>query len=79
MNILDELHGQGYTEIRLIDGEFCGLMRFIFTTGVCYGLDPTGYRGRFCFDNHMDASMFLKDWDGETPPVIGKDGCTAIK
>jgi hypothetical protein len=78
MNI-SELERLGYTEIATIDGNLCGLMRFMFTVGVCYGLDETGYRGRFCFDNHLDASLFLADWDGSKPPTIGVDGCTAIK
>jgi hypothetical protein len=79
MNATDFFFNLGYREIRLIDGEYCGLLRFIYTVGVCYGLDETGYRGRFCFDNHLDASLFLADWDGVTLPVVGEDGCTAIK
>ena len=69
----------GYSHIREIDGVVCGLMRFMYTVGVCYGIDAVGYSGRFCFSNHLNAVMFLQEWDGATPPVIGEDGCTAIK
>ena len=69
----------GYEEIRIINGMVCGIHRFIYTCGVCYGLDDTGYVGRYCFDSAGYASLFLRDWDGLTTPEIGVDGCTAIK
>ena len=69
----------GYENIRVIDGVVCGTFRFIYTVGVCYGIDDVGYSGRFCFDNQLSAKLFLKEWDGETLPVIGEDGCKAIK
>ena len=69
----------GYENVREIDGVVCGTMRFVYTVGVCYGIDETGYRGRFCFDNHLYALLFLNEWDGQTPPIIGEDGCKAIK
>ena len=69
----------GYENIREINGMVCATSRFIFTVGVCYGIDMIGYKGRFCFDNYAFAQLFLEEWDGVTPPVIGEDGCTAIK
>jgi len=69
----------GYTELRDINGMTCGLCRFIYTVGVCYGLDDTGYVGRYCFESAGYASLFLRDWDGLTTPEVGIDGCTAIK
>ena len=69
----------GYTNLREINGMSCGVSRFLFTCGVCYGLDEVGYVGRYCFDTHQNASLFLKEWDGVTNPVIGEDGCKAIK
>lgn len=73
------LADEGYTNVREIDGMVCATHRYIYTVGVCYGIDMTGYRGRFCFDSQQNAELFLKDWDGQTMPVIGEDGCTAIK
>jgi hypothetical protein len=76
--VLEIVHG--YEHVREIDGlGFVGLSRFIFTVGVLWGLDESGYKGRFCFDTHMDAELFLREWDGTTYPVVGEDGCTAIK
>lgn len=69
----------GYKNIRVIDGVVCGTMRFMFTVGVCIGIDDVGYSGRFCFNTQMEADLFLAEWDGQTMPVIGEDGCTAIK
>lgn len=34
---------EGYTNVRVIDGVICATLRFIYTVGVCYGLDSTGY------------------------------------
>jgi hypothetical protein len=76
---LQHANENGYENAREIDGVVCGIMRFMYTVGVCYGIDKTGYSGRFCFSSYMDATLFLKEWDGQTPPVIGEDGCTAIK
>ena len=74
------LESCGYTDVVEIRPEFwCGIARMIFTVGVCYGLDDTGLQGRFCFDTYQNAKLFLDEWDGQTLPVIGEDGCTAIK
>jgi hypothetical protein len=74
-----QLFVNGYQNMCEIDGMVCATMRFIYTVGVCYGIDSTGYRGRFCFESYQCAELFLKDWDGKTLPVIGEDGCKAIK
>ena len=68
-----------YENVREIDGVVYGIRRFMYTVGVCGGIDETGYSGRFCFSSHMNATLFLMNWDGHTLPVIGEDGCTAIK
>lgn len=68
-----------YQNIRVIDDMICGTARMIYTTGVFYNLDYCGYSGRFCFDTELNAALFLRDWDGVTPPTIGIDGCKAIK
>jgi len=74
------LHDQGYTHLRMVgDLGWCGIYRFVFTFGVCISLDRVGYAGRFCFDNLPCAALFLKEWDGKEFPIVGKDGCTAIK
>lgn len=78
--IMEKCRELGYARLRFVpDRGVCGILRFIYTVGVCYGLDETGYAGRFCFDTAQNAALFLQNWDGETLPVIGEDGCTAIK
>ncbi len=70
----------GYHDIRFIPNVgYCGIHRFMFTTGVCCGLNESGYSFRFCFNYVLDAVGFLNDWDGHTLPVVGEEGCTAIK
>jgi len=75
-----ELIKNGYMDLKVV-GELgvCGISRFMYTVGVCYGLDETGYQGRICFDSMQNAQLFLHDWDGITLPKVGEDGCTAIK
>lgn len=80
MTLEEELVAHGYLNLRQIEGwGWCGVLRFMYTHGVCIGLDETGYGGRFCFDTYQNARLFLAEWDGVTMPMIGLDGCTAIK
>ena len=69
-----------YSNMRTVPnfGE-CGLIRNMFTVGVCYRMDDIGPGGRFCFDSWSNAALFLKEWDGTYYPTVGEDGCTAIK
>lgn len=76
--------GEGYEEIQKVEGwGWCGLNKYIFTWGVLYGMNHWGIQGRFCFDTRGNALAFYKDMikygrDVEKP-VVGQDGCTAIK
>jgi len=71
---------EGYSNIRYIEGVgYCGLHPYLYTWGLCWTLDEVGYAGRFCFSDLCSALGFLESWDGATYPVIGEDGCTAIK
>ncbi len=54
-------------------------MRQIYTTAVFYGLDEAGSKGMIHFDTDENAALFLRDWDGETMPTVGVDGCKAVK
>ena len=69
-----------YGSLRNIDGNLCGLLSQVYTVGVFYGIDEQGNNmGRFCFDTYQNAELFLQDWDGHTLPVVGEDGCKAVK
>lgn len=37
-----------------------GLLRFAFTTGLVYGIDASGYIGRYCFSHPDDARKTLE-------------------
>lgn len=69
----------GYRNIRFVNRQYCGTLQQVYTHGVFYGLDETGSLGRYCFDTEQNATLFLAAWDGKTPPVVGVDGCKAIK
>jgi hypothetical protein len=69
----------GYWNLKWVDDRLCAVRRFVYTVGVCVDLDESGYRERFCFETTQGAELFLKDWDGIEPPVVGEDGCTAVK
>ena len=74
------LRDNSYFDIRDVPGRgVCGLMRFIYTVGVCYGMDDGGYQGRICFSNLADAIGFLAEWDGAELPAVGQGGVTALK
>jgi len=50
----------------------CGLVRFAFTVGLCYGMttdDFQFYEGRYCFPLGIDAVTALAEWDGIGDPA----------
>ncbi len=66
---IDELQAEGYWNLREVPGRgICGTYRFMFTFGVCWGIDNSGYRGRWCFATRQEAETALADWDGEGDP-----------
>lgn len=74
----------GYTHIKYIEGfGWCALKRFMYTVGVLHGLTVGGVTGRFCFDTMDNAKLFLDDLAANGTkakmPIVGLDGCTAIK
>lgn len=63
------LESEGYTNLRQIEGRgWCGLRQFLFTSGLCYGLDTKGYKGRYCFAKPSEAFKSLASWDGKGDP-----------
>lgn len=60
---------QGYTNLVEIEGRgICGLFRFIYTTGLVYGLTEDDYVGRYCFHSNSDAVKSLISWNGIGDP-----------
>lgn len=59
----------GYFNLREIPGRgVCGLGRMLFTTGLFYGLDFIGRKGRYCYKNLADAKEAIEIWDGTGHP-----------
>ncbi len=73
------LEYHGYRNIRFVNNQFCGIMRQIYTVAVFYGLDDQGNKGMIHFDTDQHAVEFLAAWDGETMPIVGANGCKAVK
>lgn len=75
------LESDGYFDLRHIEGVgICGLFRYMFTIGVLINITlERPYEVRFCFRDLLSARSFFNEWDGDTIPTIGQDGCTAIK
>jgi hypothetical protein len=62
----------GYFNLKVVEGRgICGLQKFIYTVGLCYGIDDIGYKGRYCYEHKyaMDAALAIAIWDGEEDPA----------
>lgn len=80
LSLEQQLIDLGYGQLREVEGRgWCGLKRYMYTFGLCLGLDETGMKGRICFDTEANAALFFNKWDGKELPEVGFDGCTAIK
>lgn len=67
--IFDLMRKEGYTHLREVPGRgLCGLQQFVYTWGLCYGLDEHGIAGRYCFDCRFEAVQALFEWDGTGDP-----------
>lgn len=54
---------------RLLPGRgVCAISKFIYTYGLCWGLDESGYKGRWCYETKQDALDALRLWDGIDDP-----------
>ncbi len=67
VELLEPEHAQfyqemGYTGVCRVNGQVVGVMQFIFTFGVCVGLDATGYSHRFCYGSFPEAVQGLAQW-----------------
>jgi hypothetical protein len=68
----EELEKIGYFGLRVVEGRgICGIEPFIFTYGLCYGLDYWGRQGRWCYEKKyaQDAVIALAVWDGKEDPA----------
>jgi hypothetical protein len=70
-----------YLYLREIPGRgYCAIHRYLFTTGILYGLDFLGLQGRFCYETTLEAYLALELWTGEGDPpgnwIVNKDNRT---
>lgn len=66
------LEENGYKHLRVVEGRgICGLEPFLYTVGLCYGLDEIGRRGRYCYPHKdaLQAVVALAVWDGKEDPI----------
>lgn len=68
--LIHKLQEEGYKQFRVgIQGRgLVGLRRFLFTTGLCYGLTEESLEGRYCYENYADALKAMNEWDGIGDP-----------
>lgn len=60
----------GYSDVREVPNKgICGIRVMLFTYGLFYTLDESGYKGRYCYETYEEAQIALKYWDGEGHPV----------
>ena len=50
----------------------CGIMRYMFTWGLVYGIQKQVYEGRYCYPSYEDAILALAMWKGEGDPEDDK-------
>ncbi len=65
------LDSEGYKNLRrLPDGQLIGIYKFLFTYGLCVGLDVGGYSKRYCYPHadKIDAINAALYWEGEGDP-----------
>ena len=65
------LLSEGYTDLKIIDNNICGIYPFAFTHGLMVGLTHIGYKGRYCYSNRMDAKYALFRYDNLSKDPIG--------
>lgn len=51
----------------------CGLIRFLYTTGIVSGLNEWGYEDRWCYRTYEDAYRALMEWK-DSPEDPEPDG-----
>lgn len=57
---------QGYYNVTEIPGKgICANQKFMFTTGLLYGMTRWAYTGRYCYGTAAQAETALRHWNGE--------------
>jgi len=60
---------EGYVMLKELPGRgICALQKFLFTVAIVWGINTTGYRGRWCYGSYMEAAVAFSEWDGNGDP-----------
>lgn len=62
------LAAAGYSDLRTLGREVCGIKRFNYTTALVVDLHATGYQRRYCYEHEADARAALLQWTGDGHP-----------
>ena len=69
---IEEMKKEGIINTRWLSEErgYIGLSEYVFTIGVVFGIDRTGYAGRWCFPKeiYQEAIVSFFEWDGLDDP-----------
>lgn len=64
-----QLESEGYMAIMEVEGRgVCAIQKFLFTYGLVFGIDSTGYKGRYCYRSLEEATVALAMWKGTGDP-----------
>lgn len=50
------LEENGYYDLRLIQGQICGLQRYAFTVGIVVNINDISYERRYCYPDGVGAN-----------------------
>jgi hypothetical protein len=62
------IENNGYHMPRIINGEVCALFDYYTTRAIVLGLDETGNRLRYCYQDRTEAVIQYALWDGTGHP-----------
>lgn len=68
----EQLENDGWLHLRVVEGRgICGFCPFIYTMGLCYGVDNVGWFGRWCYPHAeaYNAYLAFAVWDGKEDPL----------
>lgn len=69
---IEHLNNNGFYRLKVFEsGEIGGLQQFMFTVGVCIGIDMESYRCRWCYPSLLSAIHAIDVWDGTGDPPEG--------
>lgn len=76
--IVDSWQGH-IVDHKIIANKVYAIQPFMYTYGILLDIDTTSIRGRYCFGSLVEAKVFFDEFTGWQVPIVGVNGCTAIK